>query len=192
MEFENSSSIHVVYLTELWLNMFKMDSFLENKDFYRKKCTLHATYFSYFYIYIYKYKNIHVSTSFFLLYTRSLVKKINILFDCVYLIIKEEINFHASIFDTSHFSQEITTTYYSIPLYNNLTNATIKKIPRIMKHIPRLQFKSKQKIFTRCVPHNVTYNHRLLNYSISCKDQATTKKKKNSIKKIYPMPTILG
>lgn len=47
-----------------------------------------------------------------------------------------------------------------------------------MKHIPRLQFKSKQKIFTRCVPHNVTYNHRFLNYSISCKDQATTKKKK--------------
>lgn len=75
MEFENSSSIHVVYLTELWLNMFKMDSFLENKDFYRKKCTLHATYFSYFYIRIYKYKSIHVST-FFLLYTRSLVKKL--------------------------------------------------------------------------------------------------------------------
>lgn len=148
---------------------------------------MHATRYVFqlfLHIYIYKYKNIHVSTSFFLLYSQS-SKKINISFGYVYLIIKEEIDFHASIFDTSHFSQQITTTYYSIPLYNNLTNATIKKIPRIMKHIPRLQFKSKQKIFTRCVPHNVTYNHRFLNYSISCKDQATTKKKKKILSRKY-------
>lgn len=73
MEFGNSSSIHVVHLTELWLNMFKMDSFLENKDFYRKKCTLHATYFSYFYIYI--NTKVYMYQLLFLLYIRS--EKIN-------------------------------------------------------------------------------------------------------------------
>lgn len=111
--------------------MFKMDSFLENKDFYRKKKKIvrHTLYisviFTHTYIYIYKYKTIYVPSSFFY---------------CTF-----------SIFDTSHFSQQIATTYYNsitqFPIQNLPT--TIKNPPpRIMKHIPRLQFKSEQKFHT--------------------------------------------
>lgn len=61
--------------------MFKMDSFLENKDFYtkKKKIVRHTLHISVIFTYIYKYKTLYVSSSFFY---------------CTF-----------SIFDTSHFSQ---------------------------------------------------------------------------------------